>query len=87
MAVQETADHVTRIGATRARGGRWGKHLLWVLIASTVMAAVALAGVWGMRSGELASVEGNQRASTPAEAAQGTTIEAPARQTEASPTG
>ena len=85
MASQETADHVTRISATRARGGRWGKHVLWVLIVSTVMAALVLAAVWGMKAGDLASVEGNQRANTPAEAAQGTTTQAPIRQTETTP--
>lgn len=82
MAAQDTTGHPV-IATTRARQGRWGRHALWVLIVSFILAALALAATWGMRAGDLARVEGNQRANTPAEAAQGTTAPAPARQVDA----
>jgi len=43
--------------ATPARQGMWGRHVLWVLIVSFVLAAIALFGSWALRSGQLASVE------------------------------
>ncbi|MGH1557702.1 hypothetical protein ACRAWD_07350 [Caulobacter segnis] len=48
-----------------ARQGRWGKHVFWVLIASTVLAALALFGAWSWRAPDLASVEVNNGAKTP----------------------
>lgn len=56
------------LNATRARQGRRGLHVFWVLIISTVAAAAALFGAWSMRSGDLANVEHNNGASTPQEA-------------------
>ena len=41
--------HHPAVNATRARQGRWGKHVFWVLIISTVLAAAALFGAWGLR--------------------------------------
>ena len=41
--------------ATSARQGMWGRHVLWVLIISFTLAALALFGSWAMYSGELAS--------------------------------
>jgi hypothetical protein len=73
MATGIDTDHAPTLKATPARQGRWGKHIFWVLVISIVLAAIALFGSWGMRSGELASVEGNKGASTTAEAQQGTT--------------
>jgi len=81
MAVHNTSEHGPVVSATRARSGRWGKHVLWVLIVSTVLAALVLMGAWGMRSGDLASVEGNQRANTAADAVQGTTAPSAVLQT------
>ena len=34
MAVQNTTQDHPVVAATRARQGRWGKHVLWVLIVS-----------------------------------------------------
>jgi len=56
------------LNATRARQGRYGRHVFWVLVISTVLAAAALFGAWGMRSGDLTNAERNNGASTPAEA-------------------
>lgn len=50
-----------RLNATRARQGRWGRHVLWVLVISTALAALALFGSWGMRSNDYASVEHNTK--------------------------
>jgi hypothetical protein len=49
-------DHV-HIPVTEARQGRWGRHVLWVLLASTLLAAIALFAAWGMKSGDLQSTE------------------------------
>ena len=81
MAIQDntTQDHPV-IAATRARQGRWGKHVLWVLIISTALAAVVLMMTWGANSNKLGSVQDNVRASTPAEAAAGDTTQTPVKQ-------
>jgi hypothetical protein len=60
--------HGPVLNATRARQGRYGRHIFWVLIISTVLAAAALFGAWGMRSGDLSSAERNNGASTTQEA-------------------
>ena len=73
----------TRLNATRARQGRWGQHIFWIMIVSTVLAAIALFGAWGFRSGDLAAVEHNNGAKTPAEAGRYDTQQSPARQTPA----
>ncbi len=72
-----------RLNATRARQGQWGQHIFWILIVSTVLAAIALFGAWGFRSDDLAEVEHNNGAKTPAEAARYDTPQSPARQTPA----
>jgi hypothetical protein len=45
------------LSATRARQGRYGRHVLWVLLTSTALAALALFGAWTWRAPELASTE------------------------------
>lgn len=86
MAIQDntTQDHPV-VAATRARQGRWGKHVLWVLIVSTALAGIVLMATWGANSDNLSAVEGNQRADSVAEAQQGDTIQTPARQNDAAP--
>jgi hypothetical protein len=73
--------HHPALNATRARQGRWGKHVFWVLIISTVLAAAALFGAWGLRSGDLAGVEHNNGAKTTQEAERYSTEQAPVKQT------
>lgn len=70
-----------RLNATRARQGRWGRHIFWVLVISTVLAALALFGAWTYRAKDLAAVEVNNGAKTPAEAQRYDTPQTPARQT------
>jgi hypothetical protein len=72
--------HGPALNATRARQGRWGKHVFWVLIISTVLAAIALFGAWSMRSGDLASVEHNNGAKTTQEAERYSTQQTPVKQ-------
>ncbi len=45
------------LSATRARQGRWGRHVLWVLLASTALAALALFGAWTWKAPDLAASE------------------------------
>ncbi|MBP7701775.1 MAG: hypothetical protein KA098_04170 [Phenylobacterium sp.] len=40
------------LNATRARQGRIGVHMFWVLAVSTALAALALFGAWSWRAGE-----------------------------------
>ncbi|HEX5377456.1 MAG TPA: hypothetical protein VFW47_02730 [Phenylobacterium sp.] len=47
------------LSATRARQGRYGRHVLWVLLASTALAALALFGTWTWNAPDLASTEAN----------------------------
>jgi hypothetical protein len=75
--------HGPVLNATRARQGRYGKHVFWMLIISTVLAAIALFGAWSMRSGDLASVEHNNGAKTTQEAERYSTQPSPVKQTPA----
>jgi hypothetical protein len=53
--------------ATEARQGRWGRHMFWVLAASTVLAVLVLFGSWAMRANDLSAANEIARP-TPAEA-------------------
>ena len=70
-----------RLNATRARQGRWGRHVFWVLVVSTVLAALALFGAWSFRAHDLAAVEVNNGAKTTAEAQRYDTQQTPVKQT------
>lgn len=79
-----TDEHPTQtLNVTRARQGLSGRHILWILLISTVLAAAALFGVWGMRANDIASVEHNTGVSNAQEAARYDTPQVPARQTAA----
>ena len=54
--------------ATEARQGRWGRHVFWVLVISTALAAAALFGSWAFHADEL-QVANNASTPTAAEAA------------------
>lgn len=49
------------IEATDARQGRWGRHMFWVLVASTTLAAIALFGSWVLNAGDLADADMKSR--------------------------
>lgn len=51
------------VSATRARQGRMGRHVLWVLLVSTALAALALFGAWTLHAPQWAGTRGTERAS------------------------
>ncbi|MFN3858949.1 MAG: hypothetical protein ACK4RV_14500 [Caulobacter sp.] len=55
-----TDAHPAKLEATEARQGRWGRHVFWVLVASTLLAAVVLFGSWAMRANDLAVADGKE---------------------------
>lgn len=50
------------LSATRARQGRMGRHILWVLLVSTAMAALALFGAWSLQAPRWASAHDSAQA-------------------------
>jgi hypothetical protein len=62
------------LNSTRARQGRLGRHVFWVLLVSTILAALALFGAWTWRADELARVDPTHHE----EAVQAKTFDAPA---------
>ena len=47
------------LSATRARQGRFGKQIFWVLLFGTALAALGLFAAWTWKSGDLASANSN----------------------------
>jgi hypothetical protein len=45
------------LSATRARQGRFGRHVFWVLLVSTALAALALFGAWTWRAEDMARTD------------------------------
>ena len=72
------------LNAPRARQGRYGRHVLWVLLASTALAALALFSAWTWRAPDLASTE-QHNAKQPADAQAFNMGEPAAQQTPSSP--
>ena len=52
--------HSPILSATRARQGRWGEHVFWVLVFGTLLAALGLFAAWTWRADELASTQPTQ---------------------------
>ncbi len=50
MSSQETERPV--LNATRARQGRWGKHIFWVLVIGTLLAAIGMFAAWTFKSAD-----------------------------------
>jgi len=48
------------VNATRARQGRWGSHVFWVLVFGTLLAALGLFAAWTWKSPDLAATEPTQ---------------------------
>jgi len=46
-------ENAPQVSATRARQGSWGRHILWVLIISTTLAALAMLASPAFHSNEL----------------------------------
>jgi hypothetical protein len=45
------------LNATRARQGGWGRHVFWVLVFGTLLAALGLLAAWTWRADQLAATE------------------------------
>lgn len=48
------------VNATRARQGRWGRPVFWVLVFGTLLAALGLFAAWTWRAPDLARTEPTQ---------------------------
>jgi hypothetical protein len=75
MAITSRDDdtHHPVLNETRARQGRFGRHVFWVLAISTALASVGLFSAWMFKAGDLASTTPTSQV-TPAEAS---TFDAP----------
>jgi len=49
--------------ATRARQGRYGRHMMWVLLGGIFLVVAAFAAIMAYRAGDFASVNANNGAS------------------------
>ncbi len=49
MTSQDTPRPATTT-TTRARQGRWGRHVFWVLVCSTLLAALGMFAAWAWRA-------------------------------------
>lgn len=47
------------LGATRARQGRIGRNILWVLVFGIALTILGFAATWAWKAGDLASTEPN----------------------------
>jgi hypothetical protein len=47
---QDTPRPAATTTTTRARQGRWGRHVFWVLVFSTLLAALGMFAAWAWRS-------------------------------------
>ncbi len=78
MAYETDRPEVVR--ATKARQGSWGRHIFWVLVISTVLAAIALLASWAINTPRLEG-EGGQTRAAPTVAHQFSSPEPVAQQT------
>jgi len=71
---RDTDEQPTSMNVTRARQGRWGRHVFWVLVFGTVLAALGMFLAWTWKSTEepvpvgrgMERVDGRQTTDTPA---------------------
>ncbi|MDB5422711.1 MAG: hypothetical protein JWQ29_127 [Phenylobacterium sp.] len=56
----------TTLGATRARQGRFGRHMIWVLLFGTLLAAAGMFAAWTWKAPDMAASQAatNQQAAT-----------------------
>jgi hypothetical protein len=52
------------LNATRARQGRRGRHMLWVLLVSTLLAALGLFAAWTWKAPDFTAANSNNGAPT-----------------------
>ena len=73
MSYRDT-DDAPVVNATRARQGRWGRHIFWVLVFGTVLAALGMFAAWTWKASDepvpvgrgMERVDGRQTSDTPA---------------------
>jgi hypothetical protein len=58
--IRETDEHGPVLEATPARQGRRGLHVFWVLLISTLLAALVLFAAWGWKSGDLTRADNTE---------------------------
>lgn len=81
---QDGSDHHPVVPATRARQGRLGRPIFWVLVISTLLAAIALAIAWGWKAPGLSRPGSQGQVTSPSAAS---TFDAPAPQPQVPPPG
>ena len=59
-------DRPTTVDATRARQGRMGRSIFWVLVFGVALTVLGFAATWAWKAGDFARVEPNGTANTPA---------------------
>ena len=67
-------EHAPVVNATRARQGRWGRHVFWVLVFGTLLAGLGMFAAWTWQSTTeptpvgrgMERVDGRQTSDTPA---------------------
>src|SRR3954470_17124273 len=52
------------VGATRARQGRMGRNIFWVLVFGVALTVLGFAATWAWKAGDLASTEPKATAQT-----------------------
>ena len=52
------------VGATRARQGRMGRNIFWVLVFGVALTILGFAATWAWKAGDLASTEPKNTAQT-----------------------
>jgi hypothetical protein len=64
MALSQRTPTRPVLTAARARQGRFGQHVFWVLVFGTLLAALGLFAAWGWRSPDLANSNTNNPRAT-----------------------
>jgi hypothetical protein len=64
MAAPDT-EHAPEVNVTRARQGRRGVHMFWVLVISTLLTAAVFAVIWMVSANRLGQVNGQAGADQP----------------------
>lgn len=62
----QSRDHATRVDATRARQGRMGRSIFWVLVFGVALTVLGFAATWAWKAGDFAREEPNGTSQTPA---------------------
>ncbi len=64
MALSQRSPDRTVLSSARARQGRFGQHVFWVLVFGTLLAALGLFAAWAWYADDLASTNTNNPRAT-----------------------